>query len=165
MLTPAQRATLKTAIQADATANAIFVNGDMTGLANYCNAPFTPAFWVWRTAVTKNDLTNATSVDGTAFNWVGNGFITRSAGEQAAWRELFGVDGTVNAAQANVRQAFSDIFSGTGNAAANRTHLLATARRLATWAEEALAVGTGTTASPAVPTFEGAVTTGELALL
>jgi hypothetical protein len=163
MITPSQKVILKAAILADSGANAFYVVGDQGGLAAYLNALFAPAFWVWRTSITKADLTNSVSVDGTTFTWVGNGFITRSAGEQAAWRELFSVDdGSVNASLANVRQAFSDIFSGTGNAAANRTHLLASARRPATWAEKVLATGTGTTASPAVMGFEGAVTTQDL---
>jgi hypothetical protein len=120
------------------------------------NALADPDFWVWRTNVTKSELTNSTGPDGTTFTWAGNGFITRSAGEQAAWGELF-ASGSIDASKANVRQAFVDIFSGTGNAAANRTHLNAVARRKASRLEKLFATGTGSTASPAVMGYEGTV--------
>lgn len=154
-LTTAQRATLKAHIQGNSDTNALFVSGDLSGLAALMNAAASPAFWVWRTSVTKNDLVQSVSVDGTTFTWVGNGFITRSVGEQTAWRELFNGDESVNPSLANVRQAFSDIFSGTGNAAANRTHLLAIARRLTTRTERLFATGTGSTASPGTLVIEG----------
>jgi hypothetical protein len=47
-MTSAQKATLKTAIQADPTANTFYVNGDLTGLAAYLNALATPVFRVWK---------------------------------------------------------------------------------------------------------------------
>lgn len=127
------------------------------------NAAAAPDYWVWRTAVTKAELTNATSQDGTVFTWVGNGFITRSTGEQAAWRELFNGTNSVNPSLPQVRQAFSDIFSGTGNAAANRAHLLVVARRKATRAEKLLVTGgSGTTAAPGTLGFEGALSYQEV---
>lgn len=157
-LTTAQKATVKADILADSTLNAFPNNSDGAfGIAASYNLPAAVDYWVKRTAITKSEITNATSQDGTVFTWVGNGFITRSVGEQAAWRELFGESGTIDASKPNVTQAFQDIFSGTGNAALNRTHLLATARRKATRIEKLLATGTGSTASPGVMGFEGAI--------
>lgn len=128
--------------------------------ATAINSPTSPDFWVWRTSVTKSELVQSTGPDGTTFNWTGNGFIGRSAGELAAWQELFDASGSVNPALANVRQAFADIFSGAGVAAANRTHLIGVCRRLATKAEKLFAVGTGSAASPATMATgcEGVVT-------
>jgi hypothetical protein len=159
-LTPAQLATLKTDIanntatvtyQGAPTAINTLPNNDDANIAiaGWYNLNANPSFWAWKTSVTKNTLVTSVGPEGTTFNWTGNGFITRSAGEQAAWAEIFNGTGTVNPSLANVRQAFSDIFSGTGNAAANRTHLLAVARRLTTNAEKLFASGTGSTASPA----------------
>jgi hypothetical protein len=158
MLTLTQLQALHTFLQTDATMLALpnSPDGDAARAVLF-NLLATPDFWVWKMAVTRADLVNSVGPDGTTFTWTGNGFITRSAGEQAAWRELFEGTGTVNAAQTNVRQAFSDIFSGTGNAAANRTHLLAVARRKATVAEKVLATGTGSTGSPATAGWEGAI--------
>lgn len=143
-LSLAQKQTLKTWL----TTNASGLNNEEA--AALLNAFPTPDFWVWRTNVSKAEIVQKTSIDGTTFNWVGNGFITRSVGELTAWQEMFNGSQAINPSLANVRTAFSDIFSGTGNAAANRTHLLTVARRKATVAEKLFAAGTGTTASPAV---------------
>lgn len=157
-LTPAQLAVLHTDILNDAALNAEpnIVEGNTVIAAAY-NAVAVPDFWVWRTWLNKTEITNAPSQDGTTFTWTGNGFITRSVGELTAWRELFDSEGMVNPSLLNVRQAFQDIFSGTGNAAANRAHLLVVARRKATRLEALLATGTGTTAAPALLQWEGAV--------
>jgi hypothetical protein len=162
MLTSAQRTALKTDILANPDATAIYQNGDLQALAALYNAAAVPAFWTWRTSVTKSEFVNSVGPDGTTFSWTGTGFIGRSVGEQAAWQELF-ASGAVNPSLPNVRQAFADIFSGaTAPAPANRTHLLAMARRLATRAERLFATGTGTTASPGTLAFEGAVTVTDL---
>jgi len=132
-------------------------------VADIYNLPASPDFWVWRSSVTKSEFVNSVGPDGTTFNWTGAGFITRSAGEQAAWREIFNGTNEVNPSLPNVRQAFADIFSGgTNPAPANRTHLLAVARRKATRAEKLLASGTGSTASPATMTFEGGLSFNDI---
>lgn len=151
MLTTQQKQTLKTWLLANAGA----MNDQQAAAA--LNAQASPAFWVWKSSVGQSEITGSISVDGTAFTWVGNGFITRSAGEQAAWGQIFDAEGNVNPSETNVRQAFSDIFSGTGNALANLTHLLAVSRRTSTLAEKLLATGTGSTASPATMGYEGSV--------
>lgn len=144
-LSQAQLATLKSDLAANFPALP-----DEEAAAQY-NAAASPDFWVWKTKVTKDELTNSTSVDGTTFNWTGAGFITRSQGERDAWRELFNGSNSVNPSLPQVRQAFSDIFSGgTAPAPANRTHLTTVSRRKATRGEKLFATGTGSTASPAV---------------
>lgn len=164
-LTPAQQATLK----ADITANSDLNTNPNTSDGNFeiarlYNLDASPDYWVYRTKVSKEEFVTSVGPDGTTFNWAGNGFITRSAGEQAAWRELFSSAGICNPSLANVRQAFVDIFSGTGNAAANRTHLSGVARRKATRVEKLFAIdtpgsgaGRGTTTDPDTMTFEGQV--------
>ena len=163
MLTGPQLTALKIDILADPVLNAFPNNDDGNfAIAAAYNLTVVPDYWVWRTSVGKMEVTQQTSVDGTNFNWTGNGFITRSAGEISAWVELFGVTGNVNPSLANVRQAFSDIFSGSGNAAANRTHLLTAARRKAKRAEKLFATGTGSTAVPGLMTFEGNLTPSDV---
>ena len=158
-LTAAQRTTLKSFIQADATLGPLATAKQYDTIATSLNMDAAPSFWVWKTTVTKDDCVNQTSVDGTTFSWTGTGFITRAVGERDAWRELFSVNGTVNPSLPNVRQAFSDIFSGaTAPAPANRTHLLAIARRTANVTEKLFATGTGSTAVPGLLVFEGTVT-------
>ena len=157
-LTQSQLTALKADIIADPTLNSISNTPDGAfEIAAAYNLNASPDFWVWRTSVGKGELVQTTSVDGTIFIWAGNGFITRSAGEQAAWREIFNGTGFCNPSLPNVRQAFTDIFSGTGNAANNRTHLAAIGRRKATRAEKLFATGTGSTGSPGTMTFEGSL--------
>ena len=158
MLTPAQLATLKADILADPVLAAIPNTSDGAfAIAELYALPANPDFWVWKTYCSKAEFVQTTGPEGTNFNWVGNGFITRSAGEQAAWREIFNGEFACNPSLANVRQAFADVFSGTGNAAANRTHLLAVARRKALRIEKLFATGTGSTASPATMVYEGTI--------
>ena len=162
MLTAGQQAALKADILANPSLAALPNNTDGAfAIREYYEVTATPDFWVWRTSISKAEAVQQAGPEGTTFNWVGNGFITRSAGEQAAWRELF-EGGTCNPALANVRQAFSDIFSGSGNAAANRTHLLAVGRRKANRGEKLLATGTGSTASPATMGYEGSFTLDDI---
>lgn len=157
-LSAAQLTLIKNDIAASGDLNAHPNTSDGNdAIARAYNQTAAPDFWVWRTGVSKDELTNATGPEGTTFTWAGNGFITRSAGEQAAWRELFSINGMVNPALPQVRQAFQDIFNGTGNAASNRAHMNAVARRKATRLEKVLATGTGSTASPATMGYEGPV--------
>jgi hypothetical protein len=163
---PAQLATLKTDITNDVSQ--VFVDfkadpGNISkaqAVADAYNASASPDFWVWRSSVTKHELVNSESVDADgvsprSFIWAGNGFISRTQGEIEAWREIFNSTLTVNPSLANVRAAFQDIFSGTGNAASNRIHLANIARRKATRVETLFATGTGTAASPGTMGAEG----------
>jgi hypothetical protein len=173
-LTAAQRTILRADIQADATLNTLPHNSNSAQqIVDAYNLDASPAFWVWRTAVTKVDYVGSTSVDGTVFSYVGTGFITRSAGEQAAWRDMFdNPANAVNPSLPQVRQAFQDIFSGAvAPAPANRTHLATMSRRRATRLEKLFAVdssgpGTGTgargaTGNPGALVVEGHLTTSE----
>jgi hypothetical protein len=181
MLTPAQYPALKAHIAANTTTipygdgppiaiNALPLDADAAeAIKDWYNGVAVPDFWVWRTAIAKAEMVQQPSRTGTNFTWAGNGFITRSAGELAAWQELFGGAGlgagACNPALPNVRQAFADIFSGAGNAALNRTHLDVVARRKATNTEKLYATGTGadTNAGAGTMTFEGALTGPDVA--
>lgn len=164
VLTAAQIATLKTFFNTDASMTTLKNN---VGTANEDRAAIAAAFnadtananpWIWKTKVLKAQITNDVSVDATSFIWAGNGYITRSVQELMCFDALFNGSGIVDPSLANVRQAFTDIFSGVGNAASNRTHLASVGRRKATVAERLLATGTGTTASPALLGWEGLIT-------
>jgi len=155
MLTSAQLVILKTDIAADPVLAAYpnTADGNFAIAAAY-NLPASPEFIVWRTAVPQSDFTDLTSAEATTWSWTA--YIARSQGERDGWARMFAANGSVNAARANVRQAFLDIFSGTqNNAPAQRTHCAAIAKRAATRAEKLFASGTGSTASPATMSVEG----------
>lgn len=103
-----------------------------------------PAFYVWKTDVPTKECKKA---------MVWTEYIARSSGEREAWQFMLS-NGTINAADVNVRQGIADIFSGPGGAQ-TRTNLLAIGKRQATRCEKVLAGGTGSEASPATMSFEG----------
>lgn len=162
-MTPAQLATLRTAIQAETDpAFVTFRNEGATGaMADWFNVPHA-SFVCWKSRVSRHDIIANTSDEGTVFTWAGAGYITRSQGERDAFREMFNSLGTVNPSQTNIQQAFADIFSGAGNAALNRAHVQAMSKRKATRGERLFATGTGTTASPGTLTFEGNVSNDDV---
>ena len=143
----------------------ILTSPDMTTIPNTDDGAFqiaalynlraVPDYWVWKTALTERDATEPVGPEGTSFSWPQ--YIARTAGEQNGWNRLFH-SGVVNPSLPNTRQAVADIFSGAQAApTAQRTHLLAAARRQASRAEKLFAVGTGTTVSPAAMGYEGAI--------
>jgi len=160
-LSPAQKATLKAYVEADSTLNALPHNSDGAfAIAEALKADASPDFIVWRTSVREQEFTDDTSSEGTTWSWPA--FIARSVGEQAGWNAMFR-NGSINAAKANVRQGFVDIFSGAQNSApAQRAHCAAIAKRKANRLEKLFATGAGSTASPATMVVEGSVSYAEL---
>jgi len=155
MLTESQHQALAVYVDTQPALEAHLVAGDVYLVTQALNEP-TAAFWVWRSDLSEAEATGGVSPDGTTFSWTA--LIARSAGEQFGWERLFALTGSVNPSLQNVRQAFADVFSGaSNNAPAQRTHMQAMCRRLATVAEQVLATGTGSTASPATMGHEGAV--------
>ena len=61
ILTTAQKATLKAAIQNVSDTNQAYVDGNLSLLADLLNALAAPAFWVWRTNVSRAEIYNETS--------------------------------------------------------------------------------------------------------
>lgn len=161
-MTLAQQATLRAHILAStdpAVIAARAIRND-TELARLYNLDVSPAWWLYKSTLSRHDLLTGTSPDGTTFTWGGTsgGYINRSQGERDAFREMFNSTGSVNPAQANIQTAFNDIFSGAGaGAVANRAHILAMSRRRATVFERVFATGTGTTGSPGLLVLEGPV--------
>jgi hypothetical protein len=161
-LTPVQLAALKADINIDPILSVLPLNSDTAAfIAEQYNLTASPDYWVWKTALTRKEVVESTSLDPDGvtprtFNWTGNGFITRSQGERDAWREMWNHSGAVNPSLPSIRQAFQDIFSGAAAPApSNRQHLLNVARKRATRAEKLFATGTGTAATPGVMSFEG----------
>lgn len=118
-------------------------------VAQWYNGTASPSFTVWKKLATLNqigDAINATELAGlTSLN------ISRL--EAIATYSPAGV----NPSLADRRQAFDDIFSGAGGTN-TRASLLALWKRLANRAEKLFATGTGSDASPATLSFEGALT-------
>jgi len=145
MLTQEQLQALKAYIAADEALNAFPKNSDGAfAVAAILNQEAAPAFTVWKTSVPTSECKKA-------MNWVE--YIACSVGERDAWKFMLS-NGTINAADPNVRQGIADIFSGPGGAE-SLTALVAIAKRAATTAEKLFSTGTGTDETPATMTFEG----------
>lgn len=145
--------------KADIIARGIQAQPEATIAATY-NANASPDFNVWRSSITEAEIVSTADQSSNFWSWTA--YIARSQGERDAWGRMFAIDGSVNPSLANVRQGVNDIFSGSQNSApAQRTFLLNKSRRLATVLEKLLADtsgGNGAAATPAMLTFEGAVT-------
>ena len=156
---------LRDAANNEPSIDACIIAGDDGCVANWFNANST--FVVWRTQVTKSEYQTKVSSTATTFDWASaGGYISRSVAERDAWNTLFSGDSfnsSVNPSMLNVRNAFNDIFSGTGAGAVNnRAHVLAISKRFANHAEKALATGTGTDQTPGTLTFQGTIRVDEV---
>jgi hypothetical protein len=140
-LTDPQRATLKTAILADPTAEPMFTNGNLGGLADYYNAPATPAFIVWRSDASAGAIGNA---------WVGTDIDGMSALNMQRLQLMLASSpaGTFDMTRADRRAGFENPF-GTNANNASRVAMRAAWKRSATRFEKLFAIGTGSDASPA----------------
>lgn len=148
-LTSAQLATLNAAINGNQTWAAYPQTSDgYTDLAATLNKTAAPAFIVWKSSVGIRET-------GQAFNgaeWAG---MTTANHTRLQTVAQYLADG-YNAAKADVRAMFNDIWSGAGGAN-TRTALLALWKRSATEAEKLLASGTGSDAVPATLGYEGSI--------
>ena len=158
-LTAAQLATFRTALLAETDPELVTyrTNGQTGLIAEWYSKPASTDFVVMRSSVSRHEIIAETSPEGTVFSWAGAGYITRSQGERDAFREMFNSTGTVDPRKPSIQAAFQDIFSGTGNAALNRAHIIAMSKRKASRIEKVFATGAGTTASPGTLVFEGTI--------
>ena len=160
-LTSTQLTALRNNINADPTFSTMPLTSDASVvIANSYNQIAVPDYWVWRTRVMEREIYEATSPDGTTWDW--STYIAQSAREADAWERMF-AGGFCNPSLAQTRAGIAKIFSGTGaSVVAQRAHLLAMFRRLATRGEKVFAVGAGTTAAPSTLGFEGTLSFGDI---
>ena len=150
-LTPAQQQTLKACINA-VPAWAALPNDAVSAqtIADALNQPASPDWHVWRTDVSRDDVT------GDGFDWTQVDNLT--AGQARIWDLLFQTEsGRISFASAGKRAAISEAWKGTAAKVAVATYVFSQARRTATAGEKCLSTGTGSTASPATMQIEGAI--------
>lgn len=115
-------------------------------IAEALNAVATPAWIVWRTAYTSEQMRAAISVGITQLD-----ALTASKRDSLLWF----AQATVDASKASTQAAINDLC---GSQNTLKAAVLDGAKRGSTTAEKVLSTGTGSSASPATPTFEGTVT-------
>ena len=147
-MTPAQLAALKAAILADPASMAFWQEGNAGAVADRFNAPAEPAFIVWRTSVGQDEIMQ------NGFDWTRVDNL--SVGKGRVWEWMFSnADRSFNPSKANVRAGIEQVWAGTAQDLAVRAAVYVHCKRSATVAEKLFATGTGTTAVPALMSFEG----------
>lgn len=151
-MTPQQLQTLKAAILADPVLSAVGRND--TELARLLNLP--TAFVVWRSSVSQDEIMQ------NGFDWVQVDNLT--VGKARIWEWLFDNDQrSINPSKVNVRAGIDEAWKGTAAMLAVRAAVYTHCKRFATRAEQILASGTGTDATPGLLGFEGSVSINDLA--
>ncbi len=170
LLTPAQSATFKTWLLANAAG---LSDQDAADLAN---AAGSPDYWGWRTDVHRLDVYTALPVEGTSWGWTG--YKNQAITEQGAWVEMF-MGGVCNFSNANNRAGALAIFGTAGAGGANLTHIQNVVRRKlsnieklfstqitgapANTGNDNVAGNRGKTTNPDTIVWEGPVTSGQVA--
>lgn len=146
-LTESQSIVLRDLILADGGLSAQPANSDGAfAIAEALNTEAVPAFTVWRTLITTDEIMNG------GFVWTEVDTLT--AGKARIWEWMI-KQGSINPSKPNIRQGLADCFgSGSAMAAA----VLPLFKRNATIAEKLLATGTGSDNSPGTMSFEGSLT-------
>jgi hypothetical protein len=149
-LSPAQLATLKTAILADPELAVFYNIGNLDGLAHALNVDAVPTFVVWREDYTVDQIASAIEVGVTQLD-----ALTASKRDSLLWWAQRGHD----ARKATTQAAITDLC-GSQNTLKNA--LLDGAKRNASVFEKIFATGTGSAASPGVTTVIGPIAYTEL---
>ncbi len=176
-LTSAQRAILKTDVEADPVLSLLTPsNANADIIKNAYNEDST--FVVWKTAASVEDIFNAINWkrltpegDNDPANVVGFQAISLACqGRQFNIQTMLVGRETINATQNSVRQGLNDALtqvpSGVNGAtqAAGWNNVKTAMQRIVTRGEELFATGTGTAATPGLLTFEGSISQDDVTL-
>ena len=153
-LTTAQAAALKADILLDPVLGPLLNTSDNAfEIARLYNLPASPAFTVWKTRVSINDVGKAFSGAELAGLTTGNQTRLQTIAQYLA-------EG-VNPSLLDNRVFFDDVFSGAGGTI-TRANLLTLWKRSASRVEKLFSTGTGSVAAPATLGFEGQVSYQEI---
>ena len=154
-MTPEQLPTLRAFILADVVLAGLIAQGAVGAVATALNAPTNPAFIVWRTSVSQDEIMQ------NGFDWTRVDNL--SIGPARVWEWLFANESkSINPSKANVRAGIEAVWKGTAPDLAVRAAVYAHCKRAASAVEKLFATGTGTTQDPATMTHEGDISFGEV---
>lgn len=156
-MTPAQLTTLKAAIDADQVLSAYPNNSDGAfDMALYLDTASSPAFIVWRTNVSRDEVTAE------GFDWTQVDNLT--TGQARIWDLLFDNQSrAINAGDAGKRAGLAECWKGTAGKLAVGAFVLTKCKRTATKGERIFATGTGTELAPGTLVIEGAISYQDIA--
>lgn len=158
-MTPAQTATLKAALLADQALAQYIIDYRDDLIRDYYNAPASPAYIVWRTSVTQDEI----MLNG--FDWTRVDNL--STGAARVWEWLFdNAAKAFNPSKVNVRAGIDQVWKGTAADLAVRAAVYVHCKRAANRVERLfITSGSGSDAVPGVMGFEGEITTGDVSAM
>lgn len=152
-----QLTTLRAAILADQSLTQHLATGRFDLIRDYYNAPADPAFIVWRTAVTQNEIMQ------NGFDWVRVDNLT--IGKARIWEWLFQNESrSINPSKLNVRAGIDETWKGTAADLAVRAAVYTHCKRACNRVERLFATGTGSDAVPGLAGFEGEISANTISL-
>lgn len=122
-------------------------------IASELNQPASPAWTVWRSDVSRDD------VSGDGFDWTQVDNLT--VGQARIWDWLFD-GGSMNAGDSGKRAGIVECWKGTAAKVAVQVFVLGKCKRSAKLGEKVLSTGTGSDAAPAVLGYEGDISYPEV---
>ena len=153
-----QRATLKADILANQALAAWVQERRDDLIAGYYNEQASPAFTVWRTSISKDEVYD------NGFTW--SQIDNVSEPRWRIWHELFDNDQrTMNPSKPNVRQGVTEVWSGTAAKVAVGAYVLGKCKRAVNRVERLFVTGTGSVAVPGDMGWEGSVDTNLISSL
>jgi hypothetical protein len=157
MLTDPQKLIIKTYVEQDPTLSQLAPSADNAfAIAAALQAIADPAFIVWRSSVTQDEITQ------NGFDWAQADNL--SVGQARIWEWLFDNSASaMNPSKPNVRAGISECWKGTAAKVAVATAVFVHCKRPANILEKLLATGTGTTEAPATMGYEGTVNYNDVA--
>ncbi len=157
-MTPEQLTTLKAALLADQALAQWIVDYRDDLIRDYYNAPADPAYIVWRSSVTQDEIMQ------NGFDWVRVDNL--SVGKARIWEWLFDNGSTsINPSKTNVRAGIDEVWKGTAPDLAVRAAVYVHCKRAANRVERLFATGTGSDAVPGVMAFEGEISTSDVSAM
>lgn len=164
-LTEDQYAKLKTDItvtNASEFAQAVAENNDQF-IADEYNKPKNPAFWVWKSVLTEQEIYESTSPDAAAPTWSWATYKAQSQQERDSWDTMLH-PGKINPSLKQTRDSYNVIFGGQGASLTQNNYLIAISRRQARRIEALLIIaGNGAAATPGNMGYEGSLTSRDVA--
>lgn len=157
-MTPTQLQALKTALLANPALAQYITDYRDDLIRDYYNAPADPAFVVWRTAVTQDEI----MLNGFDWSRVDN----LSIGKARVWEWLFDNSAkSINPSKINVRAGIGATWVGTAADLAVRAAVYTHCKRACNRVERLFATGTGSDAAPGLMAFEGEITTSDVSAM
>lgn len=141
--------TIKAYILGTPALAALMNSGQSQQVADALNAASSPAYIVWRTSVNPDEIMR------NGMDWTRVDNLT--VGKSRIWEWMTRL-GTFDCSRDNIRAGIDATWVGTSADLAVRATVYTHCKRTATVLEKVCASGTGSDASPATMTYEGAIT-------